>query len=76
MLLNHNDFEARDKHYFSKFPVDVWKKYNLSEKELLSFRSKKSRFLKNKIRMYFFIIISFGTPKKIFITCKKIQISS
>ena len=38
----YNDFEARDKHYFSKFPVDVWKKYNLSEKELLEFSSQKN----------------------------------
>ena len=38
----YNDFEARDKHYFSKFPVDVWKKYNLSEKELLEFSSPKN----------------------------------
>jgi N-acetyl sugar amidotransferase len=68
----YNDFEARDKHYFSKFPVDVWKKYNLSEKELLEFSSpKKSEVLKNKIRMYFFGYYKFWDPQENFYYCKK-----
>ena len=68
----YNDFEARDKHYFSKFPVDVWKKYNLSEKELLEFSSpKKSDVLKNKIRMYFFGYYKFWDPQENFYYCKK-----
>jgi len=68
----YNDFEARDKHYFSKFPVDVWKKYDLSEKELEDFSSpKKSEVLKKKIRMYFFGYYKFWDPQENFYYCKK-----
>jgi N-acetyl sugar amidotransferase len=68
----YNEFEARDKHYFSKFPVDVWKKYNISEKELKEFSApEKSEVLKKNIRMYFFGYYKYWDPQENFYYCKK-----
>ena len=48
----YNDFEARNKHYFSQFPLDIWKKYDLKEKDLNEFAApSQADVLKKNIKL-------------------------
>ena len=69
----YNDFEARNKHYFSQFPLDIWKKYDLKEKDLNEFAApSQADVLKKNIRMYFFGYYKFWDPQVL--TTKKILV--
>ena len=67
-----NDFEARNRHYFSNYPLETWKKYDLSKEDLRDFSAPlKSEVIKKKIRMYFFGYYKFWDPQENFYYCKK-----
>ena len=67
----YSEFKARDKHYFSKFPVKEWEKYNIRKDDLSAFDAPDIKEVaKKKIRMYFFGYYKFWDPQENFYYCQ------
>jgi N-acetyl sugar amidotransferase len=68
------DIQDHDKHYFSGLPPEFWTEHGVSESDLKPFMAPKYEdIVKNKTEIHFWVIINFGTLKKISIIAKKIQ---
>jgi hypothetical protein len=68
----YNDFQVKEKHYFSKFPIESWEKYNVSKKDLNQFDSPSIKEInKNKIKNYFFGYYKCWDPQENFYYCQK-----
>jgi len=68
----YTDFEVRNKHYFSKIPLDAWEKYSLKKEDLHDFDAPlQADIKKTKLRMYFFGYYKFWDPQENFYYCQE-----
>lgn len=67
-----NDFEVKEKHYFSKFPITEWIKYKIDKNELKLFDAPNLKIIKkSKIRNYFFGYYKCWDAQENFYYCQK-----
>lgn len=66
------DISDHEKHYFSNFPPDVWKKYGLKNSDILPFEAPPHKeILSAKIQIHFFSYYKFWDPQENYYYCRE-----
>ena len=68
----YSDFKVKEKHYFSKFPLKEWEKYNIKKEDLTAFDAPpEQEIFKKKNKNVFFWLLQILGPSRKFLLLSK-----